>query len=261
MNARNFKILSLVLLATFILQIGVYSQNVGEAAPDFTLTTVSGSQFKLSDNAGKVVFIFLFGYNCPHCLANGNNTETGIYSFYKSNSNFVAIGIDTWDGNQSSVENYISQTGLTYPVALNGSSVQSAYNTTYDRIIVIDQAGIIRYKSIADATSLVVNTAKQVIDGLLTPTSVGDLQAETESFSLYPVPARENIFVKSNNEISQGVTINILETGGKLVLTRNINKQSNDVIELPLDGLNSGVYILQVQSSNTIQSKKFVLKR
>jgi hypothetical protein len=46
---------------------------------------------------------------------------------------------------------------------MDGSSVQSAYSTTYDRIIVVDQGGVIRYKATANATSSVVNEAKAVI--------------------------------------------------------------------------------------------------
>ena len=157
----NFKILTLILFFVLAGYSSIYSQNVGEAAPNFTLTTVNGSEFKLSDNKGKVVFLFLFGNSCPHCLSNGNNTETGIYSAYKSNEGFVALGIDTWDGNKSAVESFVSKTGITYPVALNGSGVQSAYSTTYDRMIVIDREGIIRYKSTANATASVVNDAKK----------------------------------------------------------------------------------------------------
>ncbi|NJK85193.1 MAG: TlpA family protein disulfide reductase [Bacteroidales bacterium] len=112
-------------------------QNVGEPAPDFTLNVLNGGQFKLSDQKGKVVFIFVFGYNCPHCKANGPNTQTGIYEMFMDNSSFVAIGVDTWNGNSSGVESFKATTGITYPLGLNASSIESLYSTTYDRILVV----------------------------------------------------------------------------------------------------------------------------
>jgi cytochrome oxidase Cu insertion factor (SCO1/SenC/PrrC family) len=82
----NYLVLSLFLL-NFVGNID--AQSVGDQAPDFTLSTVNGTSFTLSNQQGKVVFIFIFGYACPHCLANGNNTQTGIYQKYKNNEDFV----------------------------------------------------------------------------------------------------------------------------------------------------------------------------
>ena len=243
-----------------LLELTVHGQEVGDPAPDFTLTTVSGSQFKLSDNSGKVVFMFLFGYACPHCLANGNNTETGIYDFYEGNANFVAIGIDTWDGSKSGVENFISQTGITYPAALNGSSVQSLYSTTYDRIIVVDQNGIIKYKATSNATAAVVSDAKQVIDGLLTLTAVEDVKHENEFFKVFPVPAQENIYLENiSNEFNYNV-INIISSSGKVVISKKIAQQdSNGTISLPIKHLSEGIYIVQLVSSEKIQARRIII--
>ncbi len=167
----------------------VNGQAVGTAAPDFTLSTDEGGSFKLSEQKGKVVFIFFFGYACPHCLGNGNNTETGVYNVYKEDSDFVAIGIDTWNGNASGVANFKSSTGLTYPLCYEGSDVESLYGTTYDRMVVIDKEGVIQYKSTVNSTSDIVEAASGVISTLLTDattslsTSVTSLTLDAEAGS------------------------------------------------------------------------------
>ncbi|APF20258.1 alkyl hydroperoxide reductase/ Thiol specific antioxidant/ Mal allergen [Caldithrix abyssi DSM 13497] len=53
------RIISLVLIWASI----SLSQNVGQPAPDFTLTDLNGVQHKLSDYRGKIVYIFWFGYS------------------------------------------------------------------------------------------------------------------------------------------------------------------------------------------------------
>lgn len=187
-----------IVFIAFITSGKVYGQDVGSSAPDFTLSTDEGSSFKLSDQKGKVVFIFFFGYACPHCLGNGNNTETGIYNVYKSNNDFVAIGIDTWNGNASGVANFKSSTGLTYPLCYEGSQVVTEYKTTYDRIVVIDKDGIIQYKSSANSTSDVVKTASNVIMPLLNANFLSvsntSLSLEADANSMATFTINSNVY-------------------------------------------------------------------
>jgi peroxiredoxin len=261
---KDMKTKTIIISAITLINSLFYSmalgQNVGDNAPDFTLSTVSGSSFTLSENTGKVVFLFLFGYGCPHCLANGNNTETGIYSEFKNNENFVALGIDTWDGNQSSVENFISQTGITYPVAMDGSSVQSAYSTTYDRIIVVDQGGVIRYKATANATSSVVNEAKAVINNLFTTTSIANPVENSEDFKVFPVPAKETLYIENSTANLKNATFNIVNLNGSLAKQITSANDENGKLKIPVNSLISGVYILQMITRGQVHSKKIIIE-
>lgn len=59
------------------------------------------------------------------------------------------IGIDVWDGSNSLVQNYAHGTGrnVTYPLAMNGSSVGSMWGLDRSSFVIVDANGIIQYIS------------------------------------------------------------------------------------------------------------------
>ena len=123
--------------------------NQGKAAPDFTYTSLNDAEITLSDLKGKVVYIFFFGANCPHCRENGPVTENDIYQKFKDNDNFVALGLDTWNTSAGTVQNFKSVTGISYTLLLNArQSLVDYYGNAsdYDRSVVIAADGTIAYQ-------------------------------------------------------------------------------------------------------------------
>lgn len=134
-----------------------------EVAPDFTYTSLDGTEHTLSDYEGKVVYIFFFGANCPHCRSNGPVTQSEIYQRFWTNTNFVALGLDTWNTSASEVDAFKNVTGITYPLLLNAQqSLLDYYGDTssHDRSVVIDPEGKIAYKG----TGFVDTDTEKVID-------------------------------------------------------------------------------------------------
>lgn len=124
-------------------------ENVGEQAPDFSLTSLDDELVTLSELEGNVVYIFFFGANCPHCRDNGPVTENTIYQEYKDNPNFVALGLDTWNTSAAAVNNFKNVTGISYTLLLNArQSLVDYYGNTsdYDRSVVIAADGTIAYQ-------------------------------------------------------------------------------------------------------------------
>ena len=139
------------------------SQNVGQPAPDFTLTSLENQQLTLSEMEGKVVYLFFFGVNCPHCRDNGPVTENVIYQEFKDNNNFVALGLDTWNTSAASVNNFKNTTGISYTLLLNArQSLVDYYGNAsdYDRSVVIAADGTIAYQG----TQFVNRDANTVVD-------------------------------------------------------------------------------------------------
>lgn len=130
-----------------------------EVAPQFQLDTYDGAQVSLSDYKDKTLVIFFFGNSCPPCQAVAPKIESDLQEAFKDKAGFAMIGIDQWDGNAASVEGFKERTGVTFPLALNGSGVARSYGTTYDRLVVINAEGKIEYKG----TSIAANNLDDVI--------------------------------------------------------------------------------------------------
>lgn len=66
---------------------------VGDTAPDFVCTTITGENFTLSEQKGKVVLVTFFATWCAHCLAELPQVEDKIYNVLKDRKDFKQIVI------------------------------------------------------------------------------------------------------------------------------------------------------------------------
>ncbi len=122
-------------------------------APSFTLSSADGSLIKLSDYKNKVVVLFFFGNNCPSCKAAGPNVESMLVKPFASNSDYQVLGLDQWNGNLASVQSFKSAAGVSFPLLLQAAGVATSYNTTYDRLVVIDKSGKIVFSGTQGAAA------------------------------------------------------------------------------------------------------------
>ena len=121
-----------------------YILNVGDIAPDFTLKTTTGETLKLSDKRGKIIMLQFTASWCTVCRKEMPFIERDIWQKHKDNPNFILYGIDR-DEPLETVQEFIKQTGITYPMALDpGGDVFALYaerNAGITRNIIIDKNG------------------------------------------------------------------------------------------------------------------------
>ncbi|MDR2914209.1 MAG: TlpA family protein disulfide reductase, partial [Tannerella sp.] len=104
-----------------------YIVTVGDMAPDFTLQTTTGDEFKLSDMRGKVIMLQFTASWCGVCRKEMPFIESDIWQKYKDHPKFCLLGIDR-DEPLEKVLEFAKQTGITYPVALDpGGDVFALY--------------------------------------------------------------------------------------------------------------------------------------
>jgi len=255
------RVLKLTVMLLFAALIQIDAQKEGEPAPGFEVGLLGGETFRLSDHEGKVIAIFFFGNTCPSCRAVGSIIETSIYQAYKNDSaNFIAVGIDTWDSssNQNSVAGFKSATGITFPLGIKGGDVAASFKSTYDRLMVIDKAGVLLHKGLVVASND-VNNAIAAIEGGLTVTGLEDYDSE-EGLRVYPNPASDILHISTGEALISGITL--FDLSGKKVMESVLNSGfSITDIELDLHNLEPGVYFYSVRTEGTPFSGKLLIQK
>lgn len=239
----------------------------GEEAPDFTLTSLQNTQITLSDLEGKVVYIFFFGSNCPHCRSNGPVTENEIHQMFKDHDNFIALGIDTWNTSGAEVINFKNATGITYSLLLDGRNSLVDYygnSSAYDRSVVIAADGTIAYKgsgfvntdfedvNTAIENSLSVATSSEHISKL--PSSIHLDQNFPNPFNpsttiSYSLPEAAEVSIKIYNML--GVEVATIEKGFKT--------SGGHTFTFDASNLSSGIYIYRLVAGNISLTKRMTL--
>jgi len=167
--ATASKALAIILVFSFALSSCSKDDNndslvMGTDAPQFTLKSTEGNDVSLSGFTNKVVVLFFFGNNCPACKAAAPNVESMLFTPFASNTDYMVLGLDQWDGNLASVEAFKSATGVTFPLLLNASGVASDYKTTFDRIVVVDKSGKIAFSGKQSAASDIATAKAKVME-------------------------------------------------------------------------------------------------
>jgi peroxiredoxin len=242
----------------------MFAQKVGDPAPDFSYQSLSGDTVKLSDYAGKVVFLFLFGNGCPSCKSIGNDTETLVEAVYGSRDDFQALGLDLWNSTSSvtSVTAFKSTTKISYPLLLKAGDMEQKYSTTYDRLLVIDKEGVLRHKG-GTVVSNDLGNAISIIEGLFATTSVGDQAGGDGSplVSIYPNPVDENAGIHFTLVKEALVDIRIYNLTGQeiIYLGKETIPAGNHMREIPAGDLSSGVYVVRMAISGNVYTRKMLV--
>ncbi len=183
--------LLLVLMLTLV-QIctspAIAETSVGEVCPDFTLTTLSGGTFRLSDYRGKVVFINIWATWCPPCVSE----MPDIQRLKETYSDLVVLGVSV-DDKASIARNFAQKNGYTYTMAMDDDryTVTGRIFPSYyiPNSIFIDPNGVVTYRDFGSMSydrmeSLYLNAkanAKPTAEPTATPEPVrtpGDVNSD-----------------------------------------------------------------------------------
>jgi peroxiredoxin len=148
------KIISYLLLASILF--GTSSDDetastvtkIGQNAPDFTIQTLDGGKFNLSELRGRVVLLNFFATWCSPCLTELPHLELEIWRKFK-NDNFILLAIGRGHTKRELVR-FINSVEFTFPMAPDVKwDIYGKFATKYiPRNVVIDQHGKIIYQSV-----------------------------------------------------------------------------------------------------------------
>ena len=255
---RYTTILLIALMATFT----GFSQSVGSSAQGFTLDKLGGGSASLSDYEGKVVLVFLFGNSCPSCIGAASSIKSNLIDEFSNDPNFVAIGMDVWNGSSAQVQNFKNSTGLNIDLFLKASGVASSWGTTYDRLVVISPNGKFAYIG-GGLASTTVSAAKSVLITELDNVSTALSGTKTQILKQnYPNPFSDFTNIPFSLTEAAKVKIEVLDLSGKLVeevVDAPYNAGSHSVI-FNRDNLHSGIYFYRIHTGSIVETHKMNIR-
>ncbi len=257
------------IIAAFLLVMAypaAQAQNIGDKAPDFSYTDLQGTAHSLSDYSGKVLFLFVFGNGCPYCKAIGNDTEKKVNEVYRQRGDFQALALDTWNNSTvATVGEFQSTTKITYPLLLNAKSFQQLYSTSYDRVIVIDQDGIIRHKNKSLDTESDLDNAIAVIEELFMVMDVDDVGdgLSTGLAKIYPNPSSDQVNIRFTMEGHDRVSIRVFNPIGQEVkrIVDNTFPSGEHEHSLNVSDFSQGIYFIRMETAGKAWTQKFQVSR
>ena len=114
----------------------------GKQAPDFSLQSLDGKAYKLSDLKGKIVLIDFWATWCGPCREELPIIEK-LHREFKD-KNLVVLGISNED--RDTIEKFLKNNPLTFPILLDekGKVAKSYRVVAIPRLLLIDKTGKIR---------------------------------------------------------------------------------------------------------------------
>jgi cytochrome c biogenesis protein CcmG/thiol:disulfide interchange protein DsbE len=124
--------------------IGVRSAE--DIAPTFSITTLDGAIVTSSDLRGKVVLVNFWATWCLPCRAEMPLLE-GMWKRHKGDG-FVLLGFSTDRSGAGGVREFLTERGITYPVAIVGQDVEAAFGGVrgIPTSFLLDSAGRVRHR-------------------------------------------------------------------------------------------------------------------
>ncbi len=125
---------------------------VGEPAPPFSLTSVTGDPVSLKDFQGKVVVLGLF-HICEPCLIQGTNLQK-VYEATRG-KNVAVIGVNSSGDSQADVLEFLSvfPVKITYPYLTDPDQITDKLyggGRFIPNVYILDQNGVIRWQRVGN---------------------------------------------------------------------------------------------------------------
>lgn len=139
-----------VLAAHLALAAGFFK--VGEKAPSFTLTAITGETVSLESYKGKVVVLGLF-HICDPCMMQGSTLQK-VFEMTKG-KDVAVVGVNSSGNAKKDVGEFLAAfpVKVTYPYLLDpGKVTDKLYGggKFIPNVYVIDQAGVIRWQRVGN---------------------------------------------------------------------------------------------------------------
>jgi cytochrome c biogenesis protein CcmG/thiol:disulfide interchange protein DsbE len=168
---RSLWVLGAVLFPVFAAHLALAAGffKVGEKAPSFTLTAISGETVSLDSYKGKVIVLGLF-HICDPCMMQGTTLQK--VSELTKGKEVAVVGVNSSGDSKKSVGEFLSAfpVKVTYPYLLDpGKVTDKLYGggKFIPNVYVIDQAGVIRWQRVGNMDLAAADVITAEVEKLL----------------------------------------------------------------------------------------------
>jgi thiol-disulfide isomerase/thioredoxin len=246
-------IISIVLIIVLFLNSNVLSAQVGNPAPDFTVTDVHGKKHHLYDylNQGKKVVLDFFFTTCIPCQFYSPQVNLAYEKYGCNTQDVVFLSID-YNDTDAEVMDYENTYKIKFPSASGlgggGNAVVSQYQVIgFPSLLLIDSTKKVVDKM--DPPTLVVFDFKFSQHGIVPKPCLTSTSAGVEDFSMtvFPNPSRNGeLFVSVSNRSNEESRFELSDYTGRSLgnlSKRQINETTYclDISETPV-----GNYLLKL---------------
>jgi thiol-disulfide isomerase/thioredoxin len=156
---RVFLILGMIVIAC-----GTREQAKQSDTADFSLYSIDGKEYTLSEFKGQVVIIDFWATWCPPCR-NSIPAFIRLYNKYHERG-FTILGIGL-DNDEQALRDFSKQMNIPYPVLIGDNEIAKAYQVSgIPKTIFLDKKGSIRKTQVGFAPELEAQF-DQLVDSLL----------------------------------------------------------------------------------------------
>ena len=160
-----------------------------------------------------------------------------------SNINGIGARVEVSSPSFTQIRDVKSGDGFRYMSTLN-AHFGLGTDATVNQVTVYWPSGVVDVLE-----NVAANTSLEIIEGNFSTGVIGEAKGE---FSLFPNPAQDMLYVRSDNDLANQ-PVNVFDIAGQRVLTGTLR---ND--QLDITALKSGVYMLRLQIGGRQLQQKFV---
>lgn len=228
-----------------------------DGAPDLSIPPASGNEQEICRiwvDKGESITSTLLGFNTSNWVKD-TNLELEIDRSSLDNSNNTTVASRTYnsaDANQVLSYNtpVTSEAGY-YSFWIKGNNLPAAKDTEWFNLQSTYTAPQTVNGNFNDTIASLTGATKPPI---ITPDTAGKIV-------LYPNPAHDTVAVQYKLAGNAAVTIKVINMNGKLVLRESAGTQAAgvNIVHVAINNIPAGVYVIRIQSGNTILvSGKFI---
>ena len=120
---------------------------VGEEAPDFSLTDLDGLEHTLSGYSSHPVLLMFLACDTDVSHALAPLVQIDLQEVYAS-EDFRVLGIESGGGSLEEVTQFRNVTGVHFPLLLDGAETRLVYDVPATSFVLVDGSSVVRYLSL-----------------------------------------------------------------------------------------------------------------